>query len=836
MKKTLIHSLVLIVMFLNLWGQTTDTRAAVLEAELGTQTSQTNCYSLDVVFIIDQSGSMAGQNGVVNDPTDQREWAPKGMIDLLSDIALDQCPDAHHRMAVISFGTEARVDLPLRDINPDTLDEALRIREDLKKYISADDLGATNPKLAFELAVDILDDASPLSGEGIRKRVVIYVTDGEPCVPNLGCNPPNTTMDFDAYVRGMRDEINLSLPFDPVLLQQEICLDGLFEQYGDIEAIPAEEKNACLDQFNVSADAYQNSTYIYLVFLKFGETYSNRLRAYYEEIAEGHAGNVYDLTESRNDIPTLFRIILTRLAGVKATRLSCGNFAVNPYLRKATIVFYKFDAEIKVTLSYTDSQGKRHEITAGQPGSSGGFDVDEYYQYGANERYVFDLPYPGIWQLQSENCDGLDAFYDPVKINASGYQLSLPTEIAQYDREPFYDQAQPYYLEYQMKDEGNDVIPQADFPEFAVQFQVVVTDPLNVAFPYSMQWVASEQLFRSTTPLQVKDPGEYSVSIYGSTLEHQGEPSPVGDSRAVTFDSTRDLFSHTGLTFSVFPVTPFTFEVLSPEPNQLLSPVHGTIREGWPLPVYPFSIRARITDEQGSLFPDLADILINPTEALMATVTTGGEQPQSQSITLIPDPSHPGEYTGEFNDFAALGEYQLVVKLQSGYSAHYRPLIQQTMVGFQRGDGTWNLATTYYIILVILIALFLLWIAYNVRIRNNKIGGELVFWDGSTQLASFGLKSGKNWRDISPRELKNNPMLMLKRVRVTNLGKPGKHAKTNREAEDAVSGPMFNTGPSGVRVQCVTTTSNRRFTVELTPDLPTTYSSDTMAQMEYKPD
>ena len=73
-----------------------------------------DCYSLDVIFLIDQSDSMSGKgSGRPNDPTEQRVYAPRWAIDWLADNALDICPNAVHRIAVISYGGSTGIDLKL---------------------------------------------------------------------------------------------------------------------------------------------------------------------------------------------------------------------------------------------------------------------------------------------------------------------------------------------------------------------------------------------------------------------------------------------------------------------------------------------------------------------------------------------------------------------------------------------------------------------------------------------------------------------------------------------------------------------------------------------------
>lgn len=806
--------------------------AAVLTPSPPLDSETTTCFNLDVVFIIDQSNSMS-EPGTASDPAEQRKFTSHGMVDLLSDIALDECPDAVHRMAVVSFGTDSEVDLRLSNIAPETLTEAQALRSELKKYIAARRMGQTDPGPAFTLAAGILDDAE-LAGEGMRKRVIVFVTDGEPCLAQRGCTSTSDTMDHAAYAREMRGEVSELLPFDDVLLQQEDCLNKLADEFGGRDQIPDEPRNECLDQYRVDASAYQRSTYIFTVLLKASQTYLQSVVNVYTAMSEEHGGRLVKLSQNVLDIPVVLRQILSQLAGVRASRLECGNFAVNPYLKSARVTIHKIDPDLPVTISYTDVDGVRHEITGGEASATGGFDLLEPYDaYGTNERYVFARPYPGIWQLTADNCDGFDAFYDEIEINPTGYQPNLPAEVPEYDRGDYYDPERPFYLEYQTKDESDVVVPQADHPRFAVDIRLTVTDADNQKREYILEWSPTDNLFRATQPVQLPGPGTYKINVVGTTFYHEGEPWPVGDTYSEVFSATRELFRHENVEFKVFEVTPFAIEIISPTENEPLRPIHGALNEGWPLPVKPISVRARFVTEAGEPWGDLTRVLADTERVLTAVITAGGET--SELITLQPDPSVAGEYFGSIEGFDASGSQRLVVELQSDYSDHYRPDSRQVSVNFSRSDYLWTNPVSYYGALGVMIALISAAIVYNIVIRTNKVTGTLIFLSGDHKIAEFGLGSGKNWAVISPRALQQYEHLGLKWLRVENIRRPA--AKRRRAKDDAVlEEEIFeDTTASAVVRARGKTLKGRKFAVDLTPDLPTTYSDDeSVAEMVYR--
>jgi hypothetical protein len=810
-------------------------RPVVNAASVSANTGPLTCSNLDVVFIIDQSGSMSGYGGVPpTDPTEQRKYAPQAMVDLLSDIALDLCPAAHHRMALVSFGARPQIDLPLSDIAPDTFSDAQTLRETLKANIVATDLGQTDPQRAFEAAADILNDVVPI-GDGIRKRAIIFITDGHPCVEELGCTPPDSTMDFVGYANRMRDWAAETLPFDPVLIGQEGCLSALRNQHG-AENLPPDAVNSCLKEFPVDTATYQNSTYIFTLLLNFGEAYSRRLRDAYIEMSEAHAGHVVDLSENRSDIPTTFNLILSQLAGVQATRLACGKFAVNPYLAQMRIVFFKLSEDVVVRLTYTDVNGVRHVMERGQADETGGFDMKEYYEYGPNERYVFTDPYPGIWTLETDDptCEGLDAFYDSLTINPGGYPSDLPPvaqSLGQHDRAPFYDINNPYYIEYQMRDQSSNIIPQADHERFHVDLQATVKDPKGSEGKYEFDWDAAGQLFRSTEPLQLPVSGTYTIDIVGTIYIHEGEPVITTEGFSEVFATPLELFRHEGVEFNVFPVMPVIVQITSPAAGEEITPIHGAINEGWPLPIKPIQVQAQIVNRDGTPLSDpLSDVLLKPDGALTATVKAG--EAVSVPVTMTCDDT--GNCMAVIEGFDTEGNQQVIVELRNEFSERYRPDGLVAEVQFRRADPLFSRTGFYYSLLALVIMAVLAIVVFNIIIRTNKVMGMLIFKDGTTTIAEFGLASGINWRNISFRELKNSPQLMLKKIRVENRNVSGSRRRSL--IDDAVTSSVYGSDSShpGIRVHCVAS-NGRAFSIDLDPDSPITYSDDTFAQMEFKP-
>lgn len=798
-----------------------------------------NCVNLDVIFIIDQSWSMSAPGTAeASDPLKQRKYAVDAMVDLLTNLALDQCSGTHHRLGVISFGTSPRVDLDLSftDIAPSSQEQASILRDEfgIKQNIVAGELGQTNPLPAFDLARKMFRLA-PEIGDGPRKKVVIFFTDGIPDCDNCPDNPLEGAIQIS-------NRVSAYFPFDSVLLNRESCLSELRETYSDDEDGPPDEKvNDCLDAHRVEESVYKESVYIWTVFLKppgyaqYDSAYRDVIN-YYDSMSEEHGGDAIELSAtSLNDIPTEFRKIISALAGVRPVLLECGNFSVDPYLSEARLTVYKIDPEIQVTLSYFDVGGNRHEIVGGQASTPSAFIVKDYYAFGANEAYILEFPYPGIWQLTADNCNGLDTYYEKVEIDTTGYQSNIPAVIPQYDLPPYYDENAPQYLQYEMRDaQTGVVVQQADHPRFEVNVNATVLDPNGEENVYPMVWRDDEQKFISQNPLQVALSGPYEISIEGSTYVHEGNPSPVENNYEQVFALSRILFNQTDITFDVGLVAPFDFVVVEPVPGTTITNVHQTVSGGWPLKPELLPVRVKLVDRDGNVLSNPEDYLAITQSAFKASVVGNGIV--SPEITLTPDPENPGFFQGEIPEFDVEGEQELTVRLvQQAVKSDARPDRSFVEASFSRKDSFFHNPTAYKIMLVALILFMIIWVIYYFATHNNKVSGNLVFKDGDTTIAEFNLNSGNNWRLIRSRELENFPQLMLKKIKVTNVG--GKKRKQQEDSSDEfLQESAFGGGSQrGVRV-LGTTDGGRKFSIDhLEPDLPTPYGDESFAQMIYEP-
>ncbi len=710
--------------------------------------SKGSCYSLDVIFVIDQSGTMSDFN-YATDPDMQRKSAVQAMISWLGSNILDVCKDARHQVGVISFGDGARIDLPLTMIAPDTMDELFALEKRIGENIKADHIPGTEPLAAFQQIPKMFDDGKISSG-GVRKRVVILLTDGLIGCDVFTCAPP---AGFVYPTQVLVDYINKALPFDPGLFEREQCLSFQLDAYGKLENIPYENLNKCYSEHLADDNAYGNSTYLYVVLMNYGNAWPPEVKNLYEDVAKSHAGEVLDIygsgLKNKHEIPTYFSTKLSNLIGVPTGQVQCGGVAVDPYLEKATFVFYKFSRDTKVSLRYIDTNGEQRQVVDNES-PSGGFDVIDYKKYGTNERYIFEKPYPGIWFIESDQCsgNGINAFYQSAQINPGGFTLAIPP-MPQYDIPPYYDTSYPTHLTYQMRNDAGEVINNSDQPLFGLSVNATVVNPSGESLDYVFQWKPEEQQFEATEPLQIPVSGIYRVSYTGTTKVHDGDLSVTSEILSEVFDLEEVLFHHEGLEFTVDDVVPFAFSISKPVNNQILPQIHGTILSGWPLSVVPIPVQIEMhgrIKEEGEEPEDVPteQILLNPEKAFNAWVVSADKSQQSEPIFLKPDPNNPDVFIGEIPWNDSQEQLTLHVELVGSFAEGYGPDMRKAESVFSRQDASpFYREGFYYFLLGLLILTILLMVIRYIWMHTNPVGGKLIIFKNNVEAEKFDVFSGR---------------------------------------------------------------------------------------------
>ena len=723
---------------------------------LASDETNIKCYSLDVVFLIDQSGSMIRrtESGGPNDPSGLRKSAVDWVINWLGDNVLSYCPDAIHRIAVISWGDKAETDL-VDNISPRTIQEWSLSRDNLKAQVIFHDFPYTQPVVAFEEAQDILTEFASLPlGDLPRKRLIIFVTDGVPAFAGI---------DVAKYSNDLTNKVRLMFPFDTELLLQEKCLTEALEQAkkaGKITLSP-EDKNNCLGNYKVNENAYGNSTYIWSILLNAndGVPYKNYVSFYnaMDTIAQEHAGYVTAITQSI-DIPATFLDIMTSVAGVRAEKLGCQSFAMEPYLQQATLSFFKIDKDIAVEISYQDGD-QTYTITQDDlknnttwPLELPGFIVKDYTSDNTIERYVFLRPHAGYWNIRApitSDCKGIQAFFEPLDFAAE--QLSPSSTVPQYDLEPYYDQSSPVYIEYRLINRESPLEIIEPDPQYPLTITATLKGPGSESqMDLAMVYDHERESYRSQVPLNVSVVGKYEFSVRAETTYVD---TKISGKRILFVDGPRF--------FEVTPVTPFKILISEPQPKQVYS-LHGGPKTSFS--IKPIEFRVVLTDRNGNKI-EPSQVFLDLNSALQGEVTSSdGEKVE---VSFAPDPNRPDEFIGQVTSLRDEGNYHLSVSVkdEEAYVAQYRPDNKIVETDFILRDTLWTRPLTYKVLGIILLMFIIACIIVTALNRNNPVTGTLVFEIGDTHIADIPIGTGWNVTKVSRRTLQAYPSLGLKSLK-----------------------------------------------------------------------
>lgn len=139
----------------------------------GTTTTTTTVEPMDIVLVLDQSGSMEERFG-----NGTRQSAMKAAVNsFIGEVAKKYSPDANHHMAIVTFSDEAKTLAEWTAVNPAGATELTRSIGNLPPNPS----GATNVGAGMQAAQTLMgSDYNYTDGNTDRLKTVIVFTDGVP--------------------------------------------------------------------------------------------------------------------------------------------------------------------------------------------------------------------------------------------------------------------------------------------------------------------------------------------------------------------------------------------------------------------------------------------------------------------------------------------------------------------------------------------------------------------------------------------------------------------------------------------------------------------------------
>lgn len=591
------------------------------------QSSDNECVGVDLIVLVDESGSM-----LTNDPAHLRANAARNAIGSLGDNALYFCPGVQHRVAVVGFWDErdGGVDtLPYIEtalISPTLEGKGLMEwrteRQELYELLPdrTDSPGATDYRSGFETASEILKkwQANPPTGSNApRRRGVVLVADGGPCVYDLGCDVNENTMNTAGYMR------DLARYLDPNGAE--------FPWRGE------DNPESVRVWFVGFRDSTTSSAYDYL---NPDSDVGSAVVPVWRQIARDHGGTFEvleagsDNTNTRNsDVAVKVANILEVISEKPAIRVSCDQpFYVNPYTDRLVVQILKIGADqgkepedVDVTLQYTGPLPQasllRGEVIQGSA------NIDDYTADGPNERYSIANVQPGAWRvLVTNGVCRRDVDVRILPLAARGGVLSPLAQdgVPQYDTAPFSDPVNPAYLNYKLEtnppsgETGQQSIePVKILPDFPLTISGTVKGPQGDVQQLDLQRQADGS-WQSTEPMPVPTAGQYEWEI-AAIAPNGAQTGTV----AIREDSG---------SFTVTPVEHFNFKVLSPQAGEQL-PVNEV--GGGRVTAVPVVVQAQVVDATGApMSQEVIDSLLVKNTGLFSVTVRSDLGDVAQTIPL----------------------------------------------------------------------------------------------------------------------------------------------------------------------------------------------------------
>ena len=459
-----------------------------------TSTGELECTPFDVLFLIDQSGSMSEPDGVFSDPHNQRIEAVKWAIEHITFINLNACQnDIMFRLGVVPFGGKIEGEIPFTNINPED-DIALgAFLDSLLPKLESKNLGATDFGLAFDKANEMFDGLPQSSGDK-RQQAIIVITDGTACsVKMYKAGDCTSSKHIQAYMDELEEQIIHDFDIEKIYLY----IVGI-NSYDDLD---------------VPSQKFYNDNAI----LPWKEITSHYL-----------AGSEYrQLGKLNTDIPVTFVDIFENLSGVKGEDITCAPLIVEPYLEMVQLNIFRNTELSPVEIKVRDFEEKETVFIQGEKQAGGEIEVTPGYSvYGLNESYVFRNPVPGKWIVTMSDtslCDELRGQF--IAIAATSEKIAPLAGLPQNPDKDItgldYDEGDPYYLKYRIVDKDGEALP-----DYGVQHKINAT--VNIKSPSGENFIrqlaisSDPGVWQTGEPLPTSEMGVYSYSLIGTTRNLEG--------------------------------------------------------------------------------------------------------------------------------------------------------------------------------------------------------------------------------------------------------------------------------------------------------------------------
>lgn len=329
---------------------------------------------IDLIILLDQSGSMSGVGGRATDPDGRRVYTTQYLIDYLAFDNNFVNPDRSNRVVVIGFGSPGQAELA---VPPTYLKEAEDIQA-AKAGVTAKNLGDTNFVSPLQMVRVVFPEATDAEViDGARRRLIVVITDGGP---------------YDT--------------------REGMTLDGYFSEIRDYYANKLK-----------LADHYP----LYVVGVDDANRYWQVVGPRWQAFAAS-AERVTDVNAVNRYVADQLCTFLNPTGESTECRLQdIGYHFIQPYARTVAFSFFKYRPDALISLKRTD--GSPVAVDPRDP------DVLDYVATPRDELFVLSNPEPGCWKSAREGEGRVDVvtqvIFNHLSLTqpASAHPQALPLEL-----------------------------------------------------------------------------------------------------------------------------------------------------------------------------------------------------------------------------------------------------------------------------------------------------------------------------------------------------------------------------------------------------------------------
>ncbi len=457
------------------------------------------CWALDVVMLIDQSGSMTGDHG--SDPDAYRFEAAREVLDQLIQNRQEQCIEAVHRIGVVTFSDNATVFMPLKPItlhsedDPDVwAEQYVELIEQAENSYPGDQ---TNFEAGFEAVKTVFSQATKMDEPqdyGPRRQVIIFITDGFPTIDLYGQQPTTSVLMCSLKSR----------------------LDDQFWKDKSIWVLPLRAGRDYLYDAGCQGNTIQQD---------------------FQEIA---SGGLVDLPYNEQAIPAFVSSVVDSEFGQTSEKVSCNDiFYVDPYLQKMTLRFYRRIGDVgsHVTLTKLDNETGQplFVLESGVVLESANdlgnmlFDPAKDYRFKkGKEEYEIQNPLPGAWKYELKGVSTADCMRQiegrKIQFVAEVELLEADAIFAQVAETPYFDKSiePPMTFTIKLKNSANLQYVESD-PNFPLKIRIEWTLPSGKTQlpngtpiqPYELNYTSDRRWQNENQPILTPEDGTYRLEIVG---------------------------------------------------------------------------------------------------------------------------------------------------------------------------------------------------------------------------------------------------------------------------------------------------------------------------------